>query len=137
MMKTPLFIRIFVLIIIIATLHFSALQFYLYWRLWWFDSLVHFFSGFWVAIFFLWLFFQFGHLNFIRNKRKHNLIVAILSSVLIGIGWEIFEYNFGIAFVKASNYASDTVTDVSFDLIGGFISEMNLTSPRLLHGPDD
>lgn len=120
MLKTPLFIWIFITIAVIAALHFSALQFYLYWRFWWFDILIHFFGGLWAALSFLWLFFQFGFTNIIKNNKNYNLAVAFLASFLVGVMWESFEYYFGIAVTDAANYTVDTMTDISFDLIGGF-----------------
>lgn len=120
MLKTPLFIWIFITIAVVALLHFSALQFYLYWRFWWFDLLTHFLGGLWVAISFLWLFFQSGFISIIKNHRNYNLAIAFLASLFIGIMWEVFEYYFGIVFTDTSNYIIDTVTDISFDLVGGF-----------------
>ena len=120
MLKTPLFIWIFITIVIVAMLHFSALQFYLYWRFWWFDLLTHFLGGLWVAISFLWLFFQFGFVNIFKNDKNYNLLVAFFGSLFVGVFWEIFEYYFGLTAVNASNYVIDTVTDISFGLVGGF-----------------
>ena len=37
----------------------------------------------------------------------------------------------------AQALVKDGVYFVGFDIIGNFISEINITSPRLLHGPDD
>lgn len=37
----------------------------------------------------------------------------------------------------AKALAREGAVFLGFDLIGGYISEINLTSPRLLHGPDD
>lgn len=108
------------MIAVIAALHLSALQFYLYWRLWWFDILTHFLGGFWVSMSFLWLFFQFGFANIMKNGKNNNLKVALLSSFAVGIAWEVFEYYFGITFIGAPGYAFDTVKDISFDIIGGF-----------------
>lgn len=122
MLKTPLFIWIFITIAVIATLHFSALQFYLYWRFWWFDILTHFLGGLWISISFLWLFFQFGFTNIIKNHKNYNLAVAFLASLLVGLMWEAFEYYFGIVATDAANYVVDTMTDISFDLIGGFVA---------------
>lgn len=122
MLKTPLFIRIFIIIAVIAALHLSALQFYLYWRLWWFDILTHFLGGLWVAMFFLWLFFQFGFTNIIKNDKENNLKVALLSSLALGLAWEVFEYYFGITFINTPGYVFDTVMDISLDTIGGFVA---------------
>ena len=120
MLKTPLFIWIFITIAIVAALHFSALQFYLYWRFWWFDILTHFIGGLWVSISFLWLFFQFGLVNIVKNNKNYNLAVAFLAAFFVSVFWEAFEYYFGIAATHAPNYAVDTATDISFDLVGGF-----------------
>lgn len=120
MLKTPLFIWIFITIAIVAALHFSALQFYLYWKFWWFDLLTHFLGGLWIGISFLWLFFQSGFVNIIKNDKNYNLIVVFLVSLFVGVMWEAFEYYFDITNTDASNYIIDTVTDISFDLIGGF-----------------
>ncbi|MEK7150364.1 MAG: hypothetical protein AAB736_02035 [Patescibacteria group bacterium] len=109
----------FIIIALIASLHFLAFQFYLYWRLWWFDSLMHFISGLWVAIAFFWAFFQSGHVNIIKNNKKSSLIVAIVSSFAIGIMWEIFEYSSGAVLASGSDYIFDTISDIFFDLIGG------------------
>lgn len=122
MLRTPLFIWIFITIVVIAILHFSAFQFYLYWRFWWFDVLTHFLGGLWIAISFLWLFFQSGFVNVAKNNKNYSLAVALLSSFIIGIMWEIFEYYFGIAVTDASNYTIDTVTDISLDVVGGIIA---------------
>lgn len=74
----------------------------------------------WIAISFLWLFFQSGFVNIIKNNKNNNLLVVFLASLFVGIAWEVFEYRFGIVFTNASNYAVDTMTDISFDLVGGF-----------------
>lgn len=120
MLKTPLFIWIFIIVAIVAAFHLSVLQFYLYWRFWWFDILTHFLGGLWVGISFLWLFFQSERVNIIKNNKNYNLAVAFLASLFVGIMWEVFEYYSGIAVSDASNYAIDTATDISFGLIGGF-----------------
>lgn len=122
MLKTPLFIWVFITIVIVAILHFSALQFFLYWKFWWFDILTHFLGGLWVSISLLWLFFQFGLVNIFKNKKNHNLLVAFVGTLFVGVMWEIFEYYFGIAGVDAPNYVKDTVMDIFFDLTGGLVA---------------
>ncbi len=37
----------------------------------------------------------------------------------------------------AKSLLSEQVYFIGFDVIGGFVSEINITSPRLLHGPED
>lgn len=72
-----------------------------------------------MAIAFLWAFFQSGHVNIIKNGKKSSLLVAIASSFAIGIMWEIFEYSSGAVLASGFDYTFDTVSDLSFDLIGG------------------
>ncbi len=84
--------------------------------------MTHFLGGLWVAMSFLWLFFQFGFVNIIKNGKNNNLKVALLSSFAVGTAWEVFEYYFGITFVNAPNYATDTIMDISFGLIGGLVA---------------
>lgn len=84
--------------------------------------MTHFLGGLWVAISFLWLFFQFGFINIFKNNKNYNLLVAFFSSLFVGVLWEIFEYYFGLTAVNATNYTIDTVTDISFGLVGGFVA---------------
>jgi hypothetical protein len=87
-------------------------KFYWYTSIWWFDMLTHFLSGFWVSLFFIYIF---------QSKEPIlPLFIKIITCVLlIGILWEFFE-------VYSHNYigqdpfnALDTVSDVFFDLAGG------------------
>ncbi len=82
--------------------------------------MTHFLGGLWVAVSFLWLFFQFGFVNIFKNNKNYNLLVAFFGSLFVGALWEVFEYYSGIVASDASNYAVDTATDISFGLIGGF-----------------
>ena len=75
MLKTPLFIWIFITVAIVAALHLSALQFYLYWRFWWFDLLTHFLGGLWVAVSFCGYFFNSVLLIYLRIIK---IIICLL-----------------------------------------------------------
>jgi len=114
--KKNLFIFNFVLIFLIATLHILAINFFLYWKFWWFDILLHFLGGLWVGLSFLQFYF---FSNLIKIKKKSNLFIfifSVLTVLFVGLGWEIFEFIIGVNF--SENYWSDTILDLIMDTVG-------------------
>jgi hypothetical protein len=110
-------------IILINFLHFSALESYYYWIYWWFDILMHFLGGFWVGISSIWLLFV---LLFVKGKpatSKNVLLFSLLSVLLVGILWEVFEFFTWNTFDEP-NFFTDTSADIFFDLIGGFVASL-------------
>jgi putative membrane protein len=118
------FTLLFALVCFIAAFHYIAVEFYLYWHYWWFDIVMHGLGGLWVALIALWLY------CFSRFSRKslgvsrHSLFaIAVGSTVLIGVGWEIFEYVSNLTFVLPfENYIGDTLADLAMDLAGSFLA---------------
>jgi len=82
---------------------------------------MHFFGGFWVAMFFVWLYH-----SKINQLPNYSTILIILSFVaLIGVFWEFLEFFYNV-FISSKGYrgymqlsAADTIADLFFDLIGG------------------
>lgn len=124
MLKQKLFIEQFVLIAVIAILHYLALKFYFYWTLEWFDILMHFLGGLWVVLFFVWFLF-FSKIIKIDIKRYQNrkiFFVSILAVLIVGLLWEVFEICASFVSVQEYGYAFDTSLDLVMDLIGGAIA---------------
>ena len=112
------------LLVLIVILHSLALYFFLYWRIWWFDNVLHFLGGAWLAsALFYWAYFL--------RKIKENAVPALFVLVALvgfsaigGILGEICEFfydhllgrNIGMALQLG---VADTVTDLFFDLLGG------------------
>ena len=48
------------------------------------------------------------------------LLAAILGTIVVGLGWEVFEYSAGITFNTVGNHALDTVKDLVMDILGGY-----------------
>jgi len=124
MLKTRYFSIVIYLVVIIAALHFLGLTFYLYWILSWFDIVMHFLGGAWVAITVIWLLF-FSEFSAVKTHSKSPAptrlsSVAIISAIIVGVGWEIFEYTTGVTLVSEANYATDTASDLLMDIIGAF-----------------
>jgi uncharacterized membrane protein YjdF len=100
------------LIFVIFVLHFLATNFYWYYSMWYFDMFMHFLGGLWLGFVFLWFF---G-----KNNLNLSLIFKIIFGILIvGIGWEIFEFYFVNYVAENSFDRLDTLSDIFFDLFGG------------------
>lgn len=99
----------FGLVAILAGLHLLATEYFLYWRLPWFDILTHFVGGMWVALFAAWLL----SMRQIVPRLRYSLV----SALLFGIVWEIFEMSALI--IDFPTDALDTVKDLTVVIIGG------------------
>lgn len=88
--------------------------------LWWYDWMLHFFGGIWVAIvtrkFFVRPISQIGRIG-------PMFIIAFVA--LVGVTWEIYEFAIDELFFeeralwRAQEGNTDTMTDLMMDLLGG------------------
>ena len=107
-----LFIPIISLIILFLV-NFTAERKGFYGRFSWFDKVMHFLGGFFVAMF--W------------SGLTQFLLLIISLTLLVGIAWEIGEYFLGIYKLKRLGTKKymidmrDTVEDLFFDLIGALV----------------
>ena len=124
MLKQKLFLEQFILIIIIAVLHFLALQFYLYWTFWWLDILMHFLGGLWVGLTALWFFFFSGYMhknvNLVRSTKI--FLITIASVIVVGVLWEVWELWADLVFINEAGYFLDTSLDMVMDTLGGIVA---------------
>lgn len=91
-----------------------AKGFYWYYSISWFDMLMHFLGGFWVGLFFLYVFYD-------KNQFSKKLLAVILGVLLIGVLWEVFEFFLNVIAHDTFSIA-DTLSDIFFDLVGGFLA---------------
>jgi len=134
------FIKYFPLIVsvkisaIIIIVNYFAFKSSLYWKIYWLDMAVHFLGG--LALGFLFLYIITG----LKEKGVFLLpklitFLAILSfATLGGVLWEIFEYLlrefFYPVFTMKRNLIfgevryQDTISDLGFDLLGGFLAAL-------------
>ena len=115
MNKKKILVRITSLILFICILNFIALKFYWYFSIWYFDMPMHFLGGFWLGLAFIWL-FQPKDLSFPTIAK------IVLSTLLIGLGWEVFEILVNRATLQDPFNTLDTLSDICFDLAGAFSS---------------
>jgi hypothetical protein len=111
---------VLVFIAIIAFLHEGAIYFRLYFQVWWFDVLLHFLGGAWIALASLWIY---GFSGIAKSPRKDffsTFAVALLAVFSVGILWELFEVAIGAPL--AANPSYDVVKDLIMDALGGLVA---------------
>jgi uncharacterized BrkB/YihY/UPF0761 family membrane protein len=125
-LKKPLFLLLFFMVVVIGILQQIAVKHFLYWTLDWFDILMHLLGGFWFGYSVLWIIFFSGYINFFKNKNlKFFIVTAFVSAFGIGVLWEIFEYVFDITFF-VKGYVFDTTKDLVMDSLGGVLASVFL-----------
>jgi len=121
MKKCSLLYVTFALVILLGFVHFVAESLYLYWTVWWLDNIVHALAGFTIGLFIIWFLFY----SSIFYKRSPTILEAILNALLcvmiIGIGWEVFEYINGIT-QSTEGYTLDIVHDLIADALGAILA---------------
>lgn len=108
--------EIFTTAILVLILHLLALKFHLYWATDWYDIGMHFLGGFLIGLIVI---------SFIRRvslgdeilDRKLLFFSVILTVLVIGLGWELWEIFVGFTDVLSDK--ADTVLDLVMDFVGG------------------
>src|SRR6185436_6311638 len=94
----------------LAVVTWFAVAYFLYWRIWWLDIPMHFAGGLWAACCATWM--------IARRGPSFPLIFCLIFALLVGVGWEIFEYYEGIAVPSYVDYQFTTIKDLAMDLLG-------------------
>lgn len=128
---------LFILVWVIAIIHIAAEQHYWYWSYRWLDVPMHLFGGVWLGLMVLW--FR-NHTRYLRSLwmhlSSHNLTVALLGGVCIGLVWEAYEYSVwsSVGYGFPPNYGADTQLDLVMDTLGAAIGYLayRLLAPRTM-----
>lgn len=123
MIHKKLFKKAFLVLLIVGILNFIGVQLYFYDSIWWYDIVQHMLSGSLIAMgtFLLWNFF----LPFTITHKKKMIIIALISTLIVGAIWEWYELHFGLTFLSdGAIYVFDTTKDMIDDLIGGFFGSL-------------
>jgi VanZ family protein len=120
-MKNRLLFLAFGSIVLVGSLHFIASAFYYYWTVSWFDNLMHFLGGFSMGLLSLWIIYGSGIIKKIVPEKKQAIITSLICVMVIGVGWEIFEYANGLT-QSTESYPLDIMHDLISDFIGAFIA---------------
>ena len=106
--RPALFVAQTVVVAMVAIVHLSALEWYLYWQYPWLDVLSHFLGGLWVSLASAWILSYLGY--------SISLTRLVTLSMIVGVGWEVFEIGAGIP--REANFVFDTSIDLCMDLMG-------------------
>jgi len=107
-------------IMLLAALQILAVMFSLYMFYWWFDIPMHFLGGFFVGILSLWSFFFAINYHGSPVTPLKVLVVGVLGALLVGLVWELFEYESGLTWNAIGSYQLDTIKDLTMDVLGGY-----------------
>jgi hypothetical protein len=104
--------------VVLLILHLLGLSLELYWRIWWYDRVVHIMAGGLTSMVIL-------SFNSVQNRfqSKTALFVASVAiALLCGVLWEVFELTSGVTMLIDRGYRLDTTLDIVCDGIGGVIA---------------
>ncbi len=119
MKSRKLLIRLLLLIFFIFLLNYLAMEFFWYSSIWYFDMPMHFLGGIWLGLASIYLFS-------LKDISLKSILKIFFIVLLIGIGWEIFEIF--IKFVTQNSFDFlDTMSDLSFDVLGGLFAILYFT----------
>ena len=118
MLKKPLFLETLILFAVVAGLHLIATVYHLYWSIYEFDSVVHFFAGAALSLFFLWFYFFSGFFSPPAKNLAKFLLISVVGAMFVGVSWEIYELIFKQTMVSKIDYSYDTMMDLIMDLLG-------------------
>ena len=115
--KTKILWLSFTLTTLAAIAHFLSLEFFLYWRWFWFDIVVHLMAGGGVGCMAYWLGEESSVLiNKDLSGTKKRIIYFCLA-VFVSVGWEVFEYYFHLTDSRL-RYVWSSSKDVLSSMVG-------------------
>jgi hypothetical protein len=121
------------LVVLSVALSVMAYQNFWFWRLWWFDNVLHFISGATAGLVFLLIYFTVA-----RQEGRHitptwtEVILAVTSSIFaLGFIWELFEFSidrYWAASIAVKQLAmieigfGDSIWDLVSDILGALVA---------------
>lgn len=118
--RLPL-IFILSLSLVVAILHVTGTYLNWYWLVSGFDRIVHTLGGFLVTFISLVIIYFF---RMPAVPRWHIILVGIMASLVIGLGWEAFELKTGITAWGQIGFVRNNGGDILFDVVGGLLAIM-------------
>ncbi len=122
-MNTRIATLLFILLLAsaLAFLEGLAIQYFLYWRFFWYDIMMHFLGGFIISALYIW------YVHFEAPETRKKMLLTFRNTLLfvfaVGVVWEIFEAVIHVdAEYTQAYWAFDTVKDLIMDCIGGSVA---------------
>jgi len=120
-LKQPLFTETILLALLVATIHWTAEIYDLYFLISKLDILMHFLGGLLIGLIILALLFVRGLFGFAHTHNGVVIMTTLIGVLLVGLGWELFEVFFDITAINKINML-DTLSDLVMDLIGAGVA---------------
>jgi len=118
--KRHLGLRILQLIILIFAINTVATKLYWYYTMWWFDIPMHTLGGIFLGLLFVYILFR--KMGDRVDWNTKTFLYGLLFVFIVGVLWEIFEFNIDTFITFKSQNILDTLSDLCFDLTGGAIA---------------
>lgn len=115
--RKKLKIRLALTTFLVYFLNYAGVKFYWYSSIVWFDMLMHFLGGVWVAFILLWVFP-------IKSLSKNYFLKLFFGILFVGISWEVFEIIFNNIISENLFDIADTMSDLFFDMLGGTLASL-------------
>jgi hypothetical protein len=117
MQQNKIFRAMFGTLVVTGALNFLGGKLYLYWTVIWFDMLVHFLGGLFIALFF------FSMLSLLKSQLRYGekVILGIVFTLLVGLVWEYHELIIGVTDLADAAYWPDTGMDIVMDTLGSLV----------------
>lgn len=101
-----------------------AVERFLYWRFWWYDIMMHLLGGVVIGGIAAWM-----QLRLFPAASSRTTVITVLASiVVVGVGWEIFEYLIDPTYAEQANIVFDTVLDLIMDMLGALAAALVITA---------
>ncbi|MCX6757856.1 MAG: hypothetical protein NTZ44_03190 [Candidatus Nomurabacteria bacterium] len=122
------------MVFFILAINYIAIKLYLYWSVWYFDMPMHFLGGVFVGFLAIYLFDPLSKIKIfkINNGFRFYIFYIFLFTFIVGFGWEVFEVIFKNILAGENFNLLDTISDVCFDISGGFTTFMFFIRKNLL-----
>jgi|SRR3989338_307448 len=111
------------LVFFIFVLSLLANKFHLYYSVWYFDIIMHFLGGVWLGLVAVYLFTS-------EALPSHPILKMLFFVLVIGFGWEVFEFLFHNYIAQAPFDIFESSSDIFFDLLGGLCAILYLWIPN-------
>lgn len=108
--------RLFTVVAVVFIFQMLATKFYWYDLLWYFDMPMHYMGGLFIGLLAFYLYLK-AKKNVPLDLNRTILFVVIFS-IIIAVGWEVFEYVVAITTRGSVLHLLDSVSDIFFDLAG-------------------
>ncbi len=108
------FILFFIALAFLASIHYLAMSWSLYWIYSWFDIPIHAIGGVVVA-----LGSQSSFFKRLFRVEVQTFVRCMTLVMVVGISWEVFEWQVGI--IDSLVYLFDTGLDLCMDFLGGVL----------------